>query len=57
VEHHVRWEPCPRRINKESVSMVIFVCFAKRPLLSPMERNKVRAQVAVAALKKSFHPA
>ena len=44
VEHHARWEPFPRRINKESVSMVIFVSFGKRPLLSLMERirNELR---------------
>jgi hypothetical protein len=52
--HHARLEFRPRRINNESVSIVIFVCFAIRPLLSETGSVLKRAQLARRALKKSL---
>jgi len=37
--HHARVEFTPRRINKEAVSIVIFVCFAMSLFLLKRSRN------------------
>jgi hypothetical protein len=41
--HHARSELFPRRTNKESVSIVIFVCLAMAETIAQLARNRMKS--------------